>query len=99
MKESKRLELLANKEENDLKAMRLLNNAMREEREKKFIDIFYSKLNELYIVHKRDNGSYSILTEEYDIIDFFPKANKLLIRKANKWIKPGLKWIVKNLLK
>ena len=36
--------------------------------------------------------------EKFGVIDYFPKANKVLIRKDNKWIKPGLKWIITNLL-
>jgi len=50
-------------------------------------------------VIKRENGSYTFETEMYGIIDFFPKANSVLIRKDNNWKKPGLKWIKKNILK
>lgn len=53
---------------------------------------------EKYNVYFRDNGSYSFETEKFGIIDYYPKANKILIRKGNKWIKPGLKWLIKNIL-
>jgi hypothetical protein len=50
-------------------------------------------------VYKRENGSYSFEFNDYGIIDFYPKANNLLIRKTNTWKKPGLKWIKENILK
>jgi hypothetical protein len=97
MKESEKYKTLASKEDNDLKVMGLLNKALRERRNEKFEDYWLLKISEKYLIETRNNGSHSIFTEKYDIVDYFPKANKLLIRKDNKWIKPGLQWILKNL--
>lgn len=38
-------------------------------------------------------------SNKYGILDFFPKANKVLIRKENYWKEAGLKWIKDNLIK
>jgi len=98
MKKSKALELEASMEENDLKALGILCKALRESRSEKFVDGWLKPLEMRYPVVYRNNGSYSISTFKYGIIDYFPKANNLLIRKKNKWKKPGLRWIIKNLL-
>ena len=31
-------------------------------------------------------------------LDFYPKANKVLIRQENEWIKPALRWMIANVL-
>ena len=115
MKKSEELSNEAAQEENDFKAMGLIKKSIREYKNEKFRDEWLEKfrdewlekfrdewlekLEERYPVDERTNGSFSIHTDDHGIIDFFPKANKLLIRKDNKWIKPGLKWIIKHLLK
>ena len=43
-------------------------------------------------------GKIEINTDEFGIVDFFPKANKVLRRNINKWVHPGLKWIKDNLI-
>ena len=98
MKKSKLLERQASEEENDIKAFGILCKALRESRSERFVDGSLKPLEMRYPVVYRNNGSYSISTFKYSIIDYFPKANKLLIRNQNKWIKPGLQWIVKNLM-
>ena len=45
----------------------------------------------------KEAGNYDI-TRLYGVIDFYPKANKLLIRRKNKWIKPALKFIINRVL-
>lgn len=85
--------------DNDLKAMGLFTRSLREKRIEVFENEWLARLNEVVDVEERDNGSYSFYTDAYDTIDFYPKANKLLIRKENKWIKPGLQWIVKKLIR
>jgi len=81
-----------------LRAMSLMNKVLREERAEDFDELFLPKLESSYDVTFRSNGSYAINSPTHGVLDFFPKANKLLIRKDNKWIKPGLKWIINNLL-
>ena len=97
MKNSQKLLILSEQEDNDIKSFALLCKSLREKRSEKFEGGWQLLLEDKYDVQKRDNGSYTISTQYYGTIDYFPKANKLLIRKNNKWIKPGLKWIINNL--
>lgn len=97
MKTSEKLTQLALEEDNDIKTFALLCKALREKRSEKFTEDWLPVLSEQYNIELRINGSYSINTQKYGIIDYFQKANKLLIRSDNKWVKPGLKWIVNNL--
>ena len=95
---------LSQKEENDFKAMGLLNKSIREGRQERFIDDTLPKLLlRGYDVAKDDEHfRYTIDTDTFEnkvgLVDYYPKANNLLIRKQNKWIKPGHTWIVNNLL-
>lgn len=44
---------------------------------------------------------FTLLLEQDDlpvIKDFYPKANRVLIRKQNKWLHNGLQWLIKNVL-
>lgn len=99
MKDSDYLRDKAAKEKNDLKAMGLLNKALREKRNEKFEDTWLPEFEKYYEVEKRSNGSYTIEDKKYGKIDFFPKANKILIRSKNTWKKPGLKWLINKLIK
>ena len=97
MKESERLRIKAEQTDNDLAALGKYTKALKAERKEKVEETWIEKLQEQTEVTKRDNGSYTF-DSKYGIIDFFPKANKLLIRKQNKWKKPALKFIVRNIL-
>ena len=91
MKKSEEYKLKSAEEDSELKSFALLCKALREKRSEKFIEDWLPLLSQRYEIKERGNGSYSIKTQEYDVIDYFPKANKLLIRRSNLWIKPGLK--------
>lgn len=101
MKKSEQLEQEAHAEENDLKALGIYNKALREKRLERF-ETYLSDLEKRGYEIVEDNHKYTIDTDtqeiKFGIIDYFPKANKVLIRKKNKWVKPGLKWIIDNLL-
>ena len=101
MNKSNELKIQAQCEENDLKAMGLLNKSLREGREERFLQYVLPKLLQLGYDVVEDNHKYTIDTDmqevKFGIVDYFPKANKLLIRKQNKWIKPGGRWIADNL--
>ena len=97
MKKSEELLLASEQEDNDIKSFALQCKALRESRSERFIEDWLPVLSKRYSIEQRTNGSYSINTQKYGIIDYFPKANKLLVRKDNKWIKPALKWIINNL--
>ncbi len=98
MKKSEQLKQEAAREDNDFRAMSLMSKGLREERAEDFDELYLPKLEARYDVMFRTNGSYSISSTPHGVLDFFPKANKMLVRKDNKWIKPGLKWIISNLL-
>lgn len=97
MKKSEELTLASQQEDNDIKSFGLLCKALRESRSERFIEDWLPVFQKRYSIEIRNNGSYSIQTQSFGIIDFYPKANKLLIRTKNKWIKPGLKWLIINL--
>jgi DNA-binding winged helix-turn-helix (wHTH) protein len=101
MKKSEDLKKEAAESDNDFQAMSLLNKSLRENRLERFQDYIIPLQQKGYDIVE-DNFKYTIDTDSqsimYGIIDYFPKANKLLIRKQNRWIKPGLAWITKNLL-
>lgn len=98
MKNSEELMSLASKEDNDIISFALQCKALREKRSEKFLEDWLPLLEIRYPVEFK-NHKYSITTQEFGIIDYFPKANNLLIRKDNEWKKPGLLWIIKNLTK
>lgn len=99
MSKSEELRKEAESEDNDLKAIGLYTKVLREERSERF-EQYIDKLNNLgyHVTEWEDQGKFTIEPTEYGIVDYYPKANKVLIRSKNKWIKPGLQWIVKNLL-
>jgi hypothetical protein len=98
MKESEKLLEESRQEDNDLKSYSIYLKSLREKRSEKFIDGWLKPLSIKYDV-KEENYKYTITTQEYGIIDYFPKKNKLLIRKKNEWKEQGLKWIINNLFK
>jgi predicted MPP superfamily phosphohydrolase len=101
MKKSEELKQKANAQDNDLIALGIYNKSLREKRLERFEDYLLPLERQGYEIVE-NNHKYTIDTDtqeiKYGIIDYFPKANKILIRKDNNWIKPGLKWIVTFLL-
>lgn len=99
MKKSEEYEKKAAQEDNDLKALGLYTKSLKEGRLENFKQSYLPLLLKRNYEVAKDNNKYTIDTySEFGILDFFPKANKILIRKDNKWIKPGLQWIIKNLI-
>lgn len=86
-------------EENDLVAMGIYKKIKREEN-LKFSEFFKDKLLAagFNLTEHDDQGKITISPTEFGVIDFYPKANKVLIRKRNKWIHPGTSFL-KILLK
>lgn len=70
----------------------------RDNRLKRFEETILPQL-EGYNVTNPTYGKYTIQTPEHGFIDIFPKANKLLIRKSNKWLNGAEKWIIRNIFK
>lgn len=96
MKKSEQLISQSRCEENDIKAFSLLNKSIRERRLERFEDYIPELLDKGYSI-RDDNYRYTIFGTKDGTIDYFPKANKVLIRDANKWFKQGFRWIIKNL--
>lgn len=96
-KKSEILKKKSAEEENDLISMGIGKQIIREERiekfEEKWLKKFQIKFGEninwvptMYCYRINDSGK---------TIDYYPKANKLFIKEKNKWVKPGLKNLVK----
>ena len=84
-------------EDNDLKAMGIGKKLIRVERKERFEDGYLPKLEKKFKVTQDVlSGRYTFDSANHGVIDFYPKANKVLIRKLNKWIKPGLNWMIKQ---
>ena len=101
MKKSEELKLEGNQEDNDLKAMGLYNKSLREKRHENFEDKWLDRISSCelieYIKYHETMLRYTINIKNFGLVDYFPKKNNLLIRKDNKWKKPGLQWLVKKL--
>jgi hypothetical protein len=100
-KEAKRLFA---QEENDLKALKYFSVMLREKRMQNFLEKWYPVLNGMYPVSDRNYVESECRCRiqtgsKYGNIDFYPKSNRVQINDQNKWISPGLKWIVENLIK
>lgn len=98
MKKSEELTTTSQKEVNDIKSFALQCKALRESRSERFVEDWLPLLSKKYNIVE-NNHKYTITTQDHRVVDYFPKANKLLIRKDNNWIKPGLKWMIANLTK
>lgn len=48
---------------------------------------------------KRDIHSYSILTKELGMVFYYPKGDKLQIKKTNEWLEDGLLYMIENWIK
>lgn len=72
-----------------------LNKDIRDKRMNRFeLDVIPSFINFGYSFESSNDGTkYTTTHPEFGIIDIYPKANKLLIRKQNKWIKPAVNWM------
>lgn len=104
MKESEMIKKMAAEDEsdNDYRALNWQRKIQRAKRNELFEEKWLPKLlkNEVVVTH------YAISQNKYEIcylengvqetISFFPKANKILIHRLNKWIFPGLPYIIKK---
>lgn len=104
MKKSEIYHQRAEEADHVLQSLGLHAKAIREERKERFEEEWLPKLMKQEVVVTY----YALPASKYEIcfmsngkqetVDYFPKANKVLIRSKNKWIKPGLRWIVQNIL-
>jgi hypothetical protein len=103
MKESDRIQAEIDNlkdDDNDFKYLNLSTKLIRAKRAEKF-DKYIHRLREkgFEVIEIGYQGKITIQPTNYGIIDYYPKANKILIRMKNKWVTGGLQWIIKNLLK
>lgn len=96
MKESERLTKEASEVDNDFTSFKLKCQALRASRSERFIEDWLPLFQARYSIKEVDY-KYVITTEKFGLLDYYPKANKILVRKDNKWEKPGLKWMINNL--
>lgn len=88
----------ADSEDNDFKAIGLYTKVLKEERAERFENYKEKLLNSGYnLTEFEAQGKFTIEPTKFGIVDYYPKSNKVLIRKENKWITGGLRWIISNL--
>lgn len=75
-----------------------MSKVIRTKRLKLWTDKWLDRFALDYDIELRENGSYTIETDE-DILDYYPKSDKLLTRNTNSWRSNGLEWLKNNLLK
>lgn len=100
---SKQLEAVANQEDNDLAYLGKTRKMYRQKNVETFAEwydrVIASPLVVSIINHER-MGKYEIrTTTKYGVVDYYPKANKILIRYSNTWKTHGLNWIKTYLIK
>ena len=84
MKNSEKLRSEAQAEENDLKALGLYTKVLREERVESFENYKDKLLAEFNITEYEAQGKITIEPTIYGAVDYYPKANKILIRKQKQ---------------
>lgn len=86
---SSELKILANQQEDDNKFWQLLYKAGRAKKEEIFKRDILHLIEEKYDVQNEIDGKYTIFTEKHGTLDYFPRSNRLLVRKGNKWDSNG----------
>lgn len=100
MKKSEELFKEANEHENDYKSWNLYSKAKRQKKFEMFEENILPILKEKYQVEYSEQFYKFIIDtgNNYGVIDYFAKSNKILIRQTNTWIKvDDLNWLIKNL--
>ncbi len=100
MKKSEELKKKSAEEENDLVALGIGKKIIREERNETFEEKWLPELKTKFgdkIQYIEKMFCWRITTDT--MTDFYPKANKVFIHNKRVWIKPGLKYLIENLLK
>lgn len=74
---------------------------MRDERYRQFRNITLPRLQHSTEVLSvmEDNNGFTLTTRTYGVIDFFPKADKVRVRRTNRWFGRGDQWLKKNILR
>lgn len=88
--------------EGELSEYELLNIEIKKSRERRFkkFDKYKDKLISAgyTVTFFEKQSKFSIEPSGFGVMDYYPKANRLLFRKDNRWISDGMNWIYANLL-
>lgn len=68
------------------------------DKSQEFKENWLPALQSKYKVEKGTGHCYTIFGTKYGVIDFYPKVNRCMLRHKSRWIKPGLEWLIKELL-
>jgi hypothetical protein len=90
--------------ENDIIAYSLESAIRREQKKELFEERWLPKFQEWLHGGVKWDGKKECFTFTFEkdklpvIIDFYPKGNRVLIRKENRWLDNGSQWLIKNVL-
>jgi len=87
-------------DDNDFAYMRRHKEKTAQERLNSFNSNYLDKLiAKGFIITYPSVGKITIVTfAEFGIVDYFPKANRILVRKGNSWFGDANGWIKRNLI-
>ena len=83
----------------DQESLNVYLKALRIEKEDVFKEYFLGRIAENSIINRQPAHSYEIYSVRFGRVLFYPVLNRCFLLRKSKWIKPGLQWIIKNLLK
>ncbi len=83
----------------DQEALKVYLKALRWEKEDAFKEYFLKRISENSIINRQPAHSYEIYSVRFGRVLFYPVLNRCFLLRKSKWIKPGLQWIIQNLLK
>lgn len=99
---SKRMKHEANQEDNDLAYLGKMRKVRRQEKVEVFalwLELLLKADNTISVIEHDIQGKFEIKTTNYGVVDYYPKADKVLIRRENKWNTKGLNWLKKHIIK
>ena len=76
-----------------------MNKEIREKRSKQAEEwIPTLRENLISMEFNEQSNCYALEDRVHGRINYFPKANKIYLYRRDKWIKPGLKWLISNVI-
>lgn len=96
MKESELLRIQANEALNDEYCQYLNEKADRAERSERFKEYYLLILQESEKVKQVTEKNHMFVVDFVDglSVDYYPKADKVLLKKAHQWKTNGLSWLL-----
>jgi len=103
MKKSELLKIQADEEENDFRFWNIHHKAIREERIETFDEFFLPKIKDSHLVSvvesRPDQSLYLIKFSDGVEVAYYPKKDRLCIKKGNQWKCNGRTWIMNKIQK